>query len=384
MPTPRARRLTSRLVTLAALAALSACAGQQHVSSVQEAAQYQARAKRSYAPPGPKNDPWGPYIVEAAAKYDVPERWVREVMRAESSGRVYETSAPGAMGLMQVMPGTFDELRARYSLGDDPYDPHDNIMAGTAYVRELYDIYGAPGFLAAYNAGPGRFDDYLSRNRPLPDETRNYVAKIGPHIQDSVPQRPSQGSQLAMNQIPINIPSGPRYPTRRGGGGAPVALADNRYGTGRAAGSWYAPSGREPVHTLALPEPPRLPQFSPQPQYAAASPPVRRGFGVFPQAMADTPPSHRGSGSVVSGSWAIQVGAFVSESQAQAAAETARGQAREVLGGAHTHLGAVHQANATLYRARLTGLSRDAAVSACERLSHRRDACIVISPNSQS
>jgi soluble lytic murein transglycosylase-like protein len=184
------------LACLAVLAALAACATHPRETATQEAAQYAAHAKRDYTPPGPPGDPWGPYIVEAAAKYDMPERWIREVMRAESGGRMYEhgtliTSDAGAMGLMQVMPITYDELRARYDLGDDPYDPHDNILAGAAYLRELYDAYGSPAFLAAYNAGPGRLDDYLTRNRPLPDETRHYVAKIGPYIQDTFPQRPS-------------------------------------------------------------------------------------------------------------------------------------------------------------------------------------------------
>ena len=130
-----------------------------------------------------------PYIREASAKYDVPEKWIREVMRQESGGNLYGrggqliTSGAGAMGLMQVMPATYDDLRGRYrELGDDPYDPHNNILAGSAYVREMYDIYGAPGFLAAYNAGPGRLDDYLTRNRTLPLETRRYVAAIGPRI----------------------------------------------------------------------------------------------------------------------------------------------------------------------------------------------------------
>ena len=53
------------------------------------------------------------------------------------------------MGLMQIMPKTWTELRARYGLGADPYDPHDNILAGAAYIRELHDRYGSPGFLAA-------------------------------------------------------------------------------------------------------------------------------------------------------------------------------------------------------------------------------------------
>ncbi len=375
-----ASRAFRAMVCVALLAGLAACANRQQVSAPQEAAQYAARARRNYAPPGPPSDPWGPYIVEASAKYDMPERWIREVIRAESSGQLYEkgtliTSDAGAMGLMQVMPATYDELRARYDLGDDPYDPHDNIMAGSAYLRELYDVYGSPGFLAAYNAGPGKLDDYLNHNKPLPLETRNYVAKIGPYIQDTFPQRPSAAGQLAMNQIPINIPAGPRYPRTRGG--APVALADNRYarGNGRT---------RDPIQTASLPEPPRRAPapHDQQPQlYAANPPPSRGGFHFIPQAMAETVPLRHGGAS--SGNWAVQVGAFGSEGMARAAADAARGQSRE-LASARPVVGTVRQARATLYRARLTGLSREAAVQACEHLSHGRGNCIVISPDSQS
>jgi hypothetical protein len=84
------------------------------------------------------------------------------------------------MGLMQIMPGTWNELRARHGLGPDPYDPHDNILAGTAYIRELHNRYGEPGFLAAYNAGPGRYERHLATGRPLPAETQAYVATLAP------------------------------------------------------------------------------------------------------------------------------------------------------------------------------------------------------------
>jgi len=86
------------------------------------------------------------------------------------------------MGLMQIMPKTWTELRSRYGLGADPYDPHDNILAGAAYIRELCDRYGAAGFLAAYNAGPGRYERHLATGRPLPDETQAYVATLAPMI----------------------------------------------------------------------------------------------------------------------------------------------------------------------------------------------------------
>jgi hypothetical protein len=86
------------------------------------------------------------------------------------------------MGLMQIMPETYATLRARYALGANPYDPRDNILAGAAYLRELLDRYGAPGFLAAYNAGPRRYEEHLRTGRPLPIETQQYVAMLAPII----------------------------------------------------------------------------------------------------------------------------------------------------------------------------------------------------------
>jgi hypothetical protein len=86
------------------------------------------------------------------------------------------------MGLMQIMPATWAELRARYDLGADPYDPRDNILAGAAYLREMHDRFGSPGFLAAYQAGPRRYDEHLLEGRPLPRETRDYVAALAPII----------------------------------------------------------------------------------------------------------------------------------------------------------------------------------------------------------
>lgn len=372
----RILRLAGCMMLLAALAACSGHRSAQNPSA--EARQYAARARGNYTPPGPPSDPWGPYIVKAAERYDLPERWVREVIRQESGGRLYEngqliTSSAGAMGLMQVMPATYDELRGRYpELGDDPFDPHDNIMAGTAYLRELYDIYGSPGFLAAYNAGPGRLDDYLTRNRGLPDETRRYVARIGPNLGGDLPRRAVDAPQYAM--LPMNIPAGPRYPRGRGMP-APVALAQNR-----PAPSGY---GRVPVQTASLAAPPAAPAPAPVQMAAASPPPQPRpgGFRLIAPAMADTPPAQRGG--PVTGGWAIQVGAYASESQARAATDSARRQAT-ILASARATVGSVRQGSGTLYRARLTGLSHDAATSACERIARGRNGCIVISPDAQS
>ena len=82
------------------------------------------------------------------------------------------------MGLMQIMPDTWAELRLRYRLSTDPFDPHDNIAAGAAYLREMHDRYGEPSFLAAYNAGPDRYEEHVATGRPLPSETVSYMANV--------------------------------------------------------------------------------------------------------------------------------------------------------------------------------------------------------------
>ena len=123
--------------------------------------------------------PYAAPIAEAAQRFGIPERWIWAVMRAESNGDLRAVSPAGAMGLMQIMPATWTSLRTRYRLGSDPFDAHDNILAGAAYLREMYDRYGdVTAMLAAYNAGPGRTDEYLSRGRPLPVATRAYIAKL--------------------------------------------------------------------------------------------------------------------------------------------------------------------------------------------------------------
>ncbi len=168
---------------LALLATLAAC-GSSHTT---RSAAHHYKPSRYYPPPGSASDPWGPYITEASGRFGVPENWIRRVMRQESGGQEDVISWAGAMGLMQVMPDTYDGLRGRYSLGDDPFDPHNNILAGTAYLREMYDRFGSPGFLAAYNAGPNRLDRYLNSGTPLPAETVNYVASIAPLLGNDTP-----------------------------------------------------------------------------------------------------------------------------------------------------------------------------------------------------
>lgn len=133
-------------------------------------------------------DPYATHIAEASQRFGIPEHWIRAVLRAESAGDVRAISAAGAIGLMQIMPVTWAALRDRHGLGRDPYQPRDNILAGTAYMREMWDRYGnVVAMLAAYNAGPNRYDEYRSTGRALPAETRAYVAALAPLIGGAVP-----------------------------------------------------------------------------------------------------------------------------------------------------------------------------------------------------
>ena len=120
----------------------------------------------------------GDFVAEASRRFSISPSWIRAVMRVESLGDPLAVSPKGAMGLMQIMPDTWSELRSRYGLGADPYDAHDNIMAGAAYLREMHDRYGERGFLAAYNAGPGRYEDHVATGRPLPSETLLFMAAV--------------------------------------------------------------------------------------------------------------------------------------------------------------------------------------------------------------
>ena len=136
-------------------------------------------------------DRWQPLILEASGQFGIPIAWIRAVMRAESAGRITLNGVPitsraGAIGLMQMMPGTYAAMRLRYGLGPDPYDPRDNILAGTAYLRELYERYGYPVLFAAYNAGPAALDLHVTRGGSLPSETLDYLAAISPDVRDGV------------------------------------------------------------------------------------------------------------------------------------------------------------------------------------------------------
>jgi soluble lytic murein transglycosylase-like protein len=132
-----------------------------------------SRAHAQTATPPESIDRFAEFIDEASGRFAVPARWIRAVMKVESGGDAHAISSRGAMGLMQLMPGTWVELSVRHGLGLDPFDSRDNILAGTAYLKEMHDRFGSAGVLAAYHAGPARYE-------PLPTDTVAYVAAVTP------------------------------------------------------------------------------------------------------------------------------------------------------------------------------------------------------------
>jgi hypothetical protein len=363
------------------LAALTACG-----SHPTHHARTQYNPSRYYPPPGPSRDPWGPYIREASGRFGIPERWIRRVMRQESGGQEDVISWAGAMGLMQVMPDTYEELRARYGLGDDPFDPHNNILAGSAYLKEMYDRYGSPGFLAAYNAGPNRLDRYLNDGTPLPVETVNYVAAIAPSLG---PERPMSGP-LAVYAGGVTVPGGcdpdafnPDGPCakKRPASVQQVAAIPPVYGPGGCdPDAAYDPT--QPCRPWQPPAP--VPEPAPAVAYAAPEP-VRR------MTMAEVRPLQERLGQPVAfavgpppGRWAIQVGAFANLATAEGAAEKARSALPELLRTAKIELPATAPFGSQVaFRARLFGLSPTAAAQACSRLSGHMP-CVTIPPTGDS
>ena len=114
-------------------------------------------------------------VHKAAEKHGLPVSLIESVARAESGLRANVVSPKGAIGLMQLMPGTAADLNA------DPYDPHQNADAGVRYLRDLLlkymdHPYQVEMALAAYNAGPGTVDKY--KGIPPYRETQNYVRRV--------------------------------------------------------------------------------------------------------------------------------------------------------------------------------------------------------------
>ncbi|WP_434613242.1 transglycosylase SLT domain-containing protein [Azospirillum sp. B2RO_4] len=251
------------------------------------------------------NDPlsrWVPLIREASQKYDMPEKWIRAVMMRESNGRATTnsgkvlTSSAGALGLMQVMPGTYELMRTQYGLGPDPSDPHDNIMAGTAYLREMYDLFGAPGFLAAYNCGPACYAQHLAGKQRLPRETKLYLAALTPVLRGVGPREPSQAagaSAIEVAVVPDDAPKPhggkPAAPPQRSEP-APVVVASVEPGS-------RAPESRavEPRRMEPRPAEPKLAEPAPVAVASLPAPvlPAAKPVQVASLDQAPAPTTHR-------------------------------------------------------------------------------------------
>lgn len=168
-------------------------------------------------------DRWLGHIAEASSRFGIPEAWIRRVIQAESGGRTQLNGRPivsraGAMGLMQLMPGTWREMRALLRLRADPHDPRDNILAGTYYLRAMYDRFGYPGLFAAYNAGPARYAQHLATGRRLPGETVAYVAAVS----GSAPAAPAAPAVRIQVRDPAAEPAPPLFALR---GSVPPAMS---------------------------------------------------------------------------------------------------------------------------------------------------------------
>ncbi len=211
----------------------------------------------------PRFDPWGPLIREAATRFGIPDIWIREVMRMESGGNPLALSWVGAMGLMQVIPSTYAKLRWQHGLGPDPWNPRDNILAGAAYIREMYDLYGFPGFLAAYNAGPARVDGVLNRSSALPAETVNYLSVLAPRL---------QGTTIAEGPLSVFVRAGASASNAPALG--PVVISMSQADAARPPGPVPDAMGLVPRGMLNGPQVVRMPTAADTPTPPVPLPPA--------------------------------------------------------------------------------------------------------------
>lgn len=191
------------------------------------------------APPGPAA--CIAHVPEAARRSGVSEEIVMRVMLAESGGNPRIVSPAGAMGCMQIMPATWAYLSPRYNLGADPFDARRNMIGGAMYLAELVARYGMTGALAAYNAGPGRYERYAAGTATLPAETIAYTSRIGATTGASFARTSSArwqeaGLFLTRGAPPAMVDALPQAPdVERGNRMFPLAPSA-RYGTADPAG----------------------------------------------------------------------------------------------------------------------------------------------------
>ena len=347
---------------------------------------------RIYVAPGTPDDPWEPYIQEAATRFSVPTAWIRAVMQQESGGRQYldgqlTTSGAGAMGLMQLMPETYADMQAQYALGDDAYEPHDNIMAGTAYIRQMYDRFGTPDFLAAYNAGPERVAAWRQNGDPLPAETMEYVAAItpglGPDLPPGLTGSPASGPTMLARADGADMNAAHAPPAA-----ATPSLSRTADGCLRNADAAYDPTApclmdQDTPHGDAGDD--MKPSRTVNDTARAMAQDTVLPDRVVPAPVPDTAyrPAviqavHYNAGAGGNGTWGVQVGAFSTDAEArQALART-----RLLIGARPAALAAVVMpvpaASGVLYRARLVGFGASEASDTCQTLHAHAMACFTV------
>lgn len=312
-----------------------------------------------WKPPGPSTDPWGPYINQSSQRFNVPDQWIRAVMMQESSGYQYYNKRPvtsphGAKGLMQLKTLTYRDMAKRYKLGKDPYNPLDNIMAGTAYIRTLYNKFGAPGFVAAYHGGPGTLSNHLNKGASLPKETKHYLASVSPKLGNDVPMSGPFAKYASSSQ-------------RRSNSKTPLPLD-----------AYYNPKSYTPTTMVA--------QNTIQPQQRKAENITKRYKPMPPiyptQSQPQTSPNIVQVAYVpdtsIGGNWGIQVGAYSSANLAQQATFKAQRNAGGTLSTASQSIQAVNKNGSTLYRARLVGVNQISAIQACRQLKQKGINCVTI------
>jgi hypothetical protein len=342
-------------------------------------------------------DPWGTHIREASARFDVPEQWIRAVIEVESGGNTHVNGRPivsraGAMGLMQLMPDTYAYLQRRHGLGSEPHNPRDNIMAGTAYLREMYDRFGTPGNFAAYNAGPRRLEDHVDRGKPLPAETRTYVGMIWPAVQGTTPRArvsPAVERQIAVEQAPphrVRRVTAAAWAGRDTGttpadlpqvAAAPRPSIDRIETTTVPVVARTEPVTIEPIRPL----PPAVPAPPPgRPQLALSPPPPAPVAAPAPMAIARPAAPAVTVASRPGEVWGVQVGAFRTREQADRAVQAATAIVPDMLRTARPTAMEVDTNAGTLFRARLLGLDARQAAEACRQIAARGSDCRVVPP----
>lgn len=385
----RAKNRAVSGLSLTLLAVLAACANQP------------ARTVHTAAA-GASVNHWSGYIQEASNRFSIPQSWIRAVMQQESGGHEYLhgrkiRSVHGAVGLMQIKPDTYRELASRYGLGSDPSDPHDNIMAGSGYIRELYDRFGSPDFLAAYNCGPQCAENHRSKGTSLPGYAKAYMAAISPHLNDPVPglMQPTQLAYAPAPATPVTVvadTTGPAsYP--------PDSYSSTPATTAQPAGTapplpdddlppptpYEGGAGGAIAVASAQPTTQQQPYYAYQTSNSAAyTPPTQAAVPQAvvppttwrPAAQAPTPVASMGS---TGSGGVIQIGAFSTQARAIRAASLAQ-RASATLANTASQIDQIATGGSahTVWRTRLVGVPAQQTGSICTSLRRQGLSCVPV------